>query len=118
MADTILRGCALVLAMSAIGCTDDEASVGAAAVTKQQVTAGYAEIVYMSYADAHDRAVALRGAIDAFVAAPSPALHEAAKRAWLEARYPYLQTEAYRFYAGPIDGADGPEGRINAWPLD
>ncbi|MEO0595147.1 MAG: imelysin family protein [Chloroflexota bacterium] len=31
---------------------------------------------------------------------------------------PYGQTEAYRFYGGPIDGEDGPEGLLNAWPLD
>jgi putative iron-regulated protein len=43
----------------------------------------------------------------------------AARRAWLAAREPYLQTEVYRFYAGPIDNpVDGPEGLLNAWPLD
>src|SRR5690606_25723822 len=30
----------------------------------------------------------------------------------------YGLTEAFRFYGGPIDAEDGPEGRINAWPLD
>jgi putative iron-regulated protein len=29
-----------------------------------------------------------------------------------------LQTEVYRFYGGPIDDEDGPEGLLNAWPLD
>ena len=41
-----------------------------------------------------------------------------ARKAWLAAREPYGQTEAFRFYGGPIDDAKGPEGRINAWPLD
>ena len=43
---------------------------------------------------------------------------EAAKEAWLAAREPYGQTEAFRFSGGPIDDADGPEGLLNAWPLD
>ena len=36
----------------------------------------------------------------------------------MASREPYLQTEAYRFYSGPIDDDKGPEGLINAWPLD
>ena len=32
---------------------------------------------------------------------------------------PYGQTEVYRFYDGPIDNPeDGPEGALNAWPMD
>ena len=42
----------------------------------------------------------------------------AAKDAWLNARESYGQTEAFRFASGPIDDADGPEGLLNAWPLD
>ena len=43
---------------------------------------------------------------------------EAAKAAWIAAREPYSQSEAFRFYAGPIDDKDGPEPMINGWPLD
>ena len=25
---------------------------------------------------------------------------------------------SFRFYAGPIDDADGPEGQLDAWPMD
>jgi putative iron-regulated protein len=49
---------------------------------------------------------------------PSEETHQTAKDAWLAAREPYGQTEVYRFYGGPIDDEDGPEGLINAWPLD
>ena len=45
------------------------------------------------------------------------ALNEA-KEAWLASRIPYGQTEGYRFYDGPIDDSNGPEGQLNAWPLD
>lgn len=88
-------------------------------VTKEAVVAAYGELVYINYVDARDEAVVMQAAIDAFVADPGPGTHEAAKRAWLEARIPYGQTEAFRFYDGPIDGPDGgPEGQLNAWPLD
>ena len=58
-------------------------------------------------------------AIDNFIAEPSPHRLEAAKRAWLRARDEYGVTEIYRFYEGPIDNEEsGPEGLINAWPMD
>ena len=63
--------------------------------------------------------MALDAAIDRFLAAPSQPRLDAAKRAWLRARDDYGVTEIYRFYEGPIDNEeDGPEGLINAWPLD
>jgi len=79
----------------------------------------YAQIAYQSYADSLEMAEALDTALDAFVADPSPATQDAAKAAWLAAREPYLQTEVYRFYDGPIDNpTDGPETALNAWPMD
>ncbi len=53
------------------------------------------------------------------MADPSEETLAAARVAWLASREPYLQTEVYRFYDGPIDNAEtGPEGLINSWPLD
>ena len=85
---------------------------------KQDATETYARIVYASYQDALQKAEALDAALEAFVADPSAERFEAAKEAWLAAREPYGQTEVYRFYAGPIDDADGPEALMNAWPMD
>lgn len=80
---------------------------------------GYVAIVRASYADSLTSAQAMKVAIDAFVATPNATTLQAAKDAWKAAREPYGQTEVYRFYDGPIDNPDnGPEGRINAWPLD
>jgi putative iron-regulated protein len=85
----------------------------------EPVVANYATIVYTSYNDSLTKAKDLKTAIDDFVAAPSATTLEAAKTAWKAAREPYGQTESYRFYDGPIDNPeDGPEGRINAWPVD
>lgn len=85
---------------------------------KRDVVENYANIVFASYEDSYLLAVELDAAIDAFVAVPSEETLLAAHTAWLAAREPYGQTEAFRFYAGPIDDANGPEGLINAWPLD
>ncbi|HEX6272961.1 MAG TPA: imelysin family protein [Polyangiaceae bacterium] len=91
---------------------DPEAVADSARVT-------YADIVLRSYEDSLDAAVELDTALVAFVDEPSEANLEAARIAWLESREPYLQTEVYRFYDGPIDNPeDGPEGLLNAWPLD
>ena len=86
--------------------------------TKQDALATYADIVFASYQDSLTTAIALQTAIDAFVANPSPETQQAAKDAWLAAREPYGQTEAYRFYGGPIDDEDGPDALLNSWPLD
>ena len=51
--------------------------------------------------------VALQAAIDALLAAPSPETLDAARQAWVDARPAYLRTEAFQFYAGPVDGAGG-----------
>jgi putative iron-regulated protein len=88
------------------------------AALKSEVVANYADVVYAGYQDTYDTAVALQAALHAFVDNPSPETHQAAKDAWLAAREPYGQTEAFRFYGGPIDDENGPEPLLNGWPLD
>lgn len=88
------------------------------AALKEEIKETYASIVYASYEDAFNEAVELQSAINDFVANPTQAGLDACKQAWKDAREPYGQTEAYRFANGPIDDEDGPEGLLNAWPLD
>nr|WP_235578115.1 imelysin family protein [Pseudorhodoferax sp. Leaf267] len=78
----------------------------------------HAVLVSAGYEDALQGALALQQAIAAFLASPTQAGLDAARKAWLDAREFYGQTEAFRFYGGPIDDDNGPEGRINAWPMD
>ena len=78
----------------------------------------YAVLVYAGYADALAGAQEMQSAIRAFVAAPSAEGLAKARQAWKDAREFYGQTEAFRFYGGPIDGDNGPEGRMNGWPMD
>lgn len=105
----------LLLGLSAAGCSGSDSEVEA---LEREVVASYSEIVYASYDDALTLVRELRDRIGALVADPSAETLEAARAAWLVAREPYGQTEAYRFYGGPIDDVDGPEPMINAWPLD
>ena len=78
----------------------------------------YAAMVHANYEDSHERARELQDAIGDFLDSPSAPALQSARDAWLAARGPYGQTEAFRFYGGPIDDVDGPEVLINAWPLD
>jgi len=88
------------------------------APTAATVATQYANLVYASYSDTLAAAQALQTSITAFTANPSAEGLAKARKAWLDAREFYGQTEAFRFYAGPIDGKDGPEGNINSWPMD
>lgn len=89
-----------------------------AAATYATVATHYAALVHANYSDTLAAAQDMQAAIKAFVAAPSADGLAAARKAWLGAREFYGQTEAFRFYGGPIDDDKGPEGQINAWPLD
>lgn len=75
----------------------------------------YADIAEAGYADALAGAKALAVAVDALIANPTEETLGKARAAWLAARVPYMQTEAFRF-GNPI--VDKWEGKVNAWPLD
>jgi putative iron-regulated protein len=101
--------------LSTIGCSNDK-DVALDLMSDASVT--YADIVLASYSDSVTTAQSLNDSIDTFIAEPSAAGLTEAKTAWFNSREPYLQTEVYRFYEGPIDNeTDGPEGLLNAWPM-
>ena len=111
----VLIGCASLFALLIVGCGSVEQEAND---LKPQVVENYANIVHANYEDSLSTARDLQTAINEFVASPSEATHVTAQEAWLAAREPYGQTEAFRFASGPIDDEDGPEGLLNAWPLD
>lgn len=79
----------------------------------------YADGVHASYQASLESAQELDSLIDTFVAEPTEENLDATKEQWLAARDDYGVTEAFRFYGGPIDNEEtGPEGLINAWPMD
>ncbi|MEL6425265.1 MAG: imelysin family protein [Pseudomonadota bacterium] len=85
------------------------------AASPRDVIDGYADLALAKYADSLTAAQSLQTAVRAFIDAPSAETHAAAKDAWLAARVPYQQTEAYRFGNAVVDAW---EGKVNAWPLD
>jgi putative iron-regulated protein len=75
--------------------------------------------VYASYGASIQSAATMQDRIDRFLQRPTQARLSAARNAWLSARDDYIVTEPFRFYGGPIDDPKtGPEGLINAWPMD
>ncbi|CDF82251.1 Insulin-cleaving metalloproteinase outer membrane protein [Pseudomonas knackmussii B13] len=123
----------LAIAISLAGCGDDkkEAAAQAAApaastqsaapaikadeAAVKAVVKNYADIAEAVYGDSLSTAKALQTAVDALIAKPSEANLKAAREAWLAARVPYSQSEAFRFGNKVVDDW---EGAINAWPLD
>lgn len=79
---------------------------------------GYAQNAFSQYLKASEEAQTLNQLVKNFIANPTQDKLEAAKAQWIVARKIYSQTETYRFFDSPIDDADGPEGLINAWPID
>jgi putative iron-regulated protein len=87
----------------------------ALAATPEEVTRTYADLALATYQDSLTTAQGLQAAVAALIAKPSEEALQAARAAWLAARVPYQQTEAFRF-GNPM--VDDWEGRVNAWPLD
>ena len=85
------------------------------AVERAEVLDTYANIAAAGYADSLITAQALQTAVGALLDQSSEAALQAARTAWIAARVPYMQTEAYRFGNAIVDDW---EGRVNAWPLD
>jgi putative iron-regulated protein len=91
------------------------ASAASAQSAPKDVVKTYADIAQAGYTDSLDTAKTLKLAVDAFLAAPTEDSLRAARAAWIAARIPYMQTEAYRFGNAIVDDW---EGKVNAWPLD
>nr|WP_244500758.1 imelysin family protein [Methyloceanibacter marginalis] len=75
----------------------------------------YADIAQAGYEDSLETAKTMHLAINEFLSEPTEPNLRAARAAWIAARIPYMQTEAYRFGNAIVDDW---EGKVNAWPLD
>lgn len=84
----------------------------------------YTQLVYLNYLDSYNDALLLQKKVKQFLSSPTSTSFTEVKKAWLHSRDSYSQTEAFRFYEGPIDfvdeknGEEGPEGRLNSWPIN
>jgi len=87
----------------------------AAADSAKDVLKSYADIAQAGYEDSLETATTMKLAINAFLSEPTEPNLRAARAAWIAARIPYMQTEAYRFGNAIVDDW---EGKVNSWPLD
>ena len=85
------------------------------ATSERSVLVHYADLAQALYEDSLISAQALQRAVDRLIASPTESNLKRAKQAWVAARVPYQQTEAYRFGNAIVDDW---EGKVNAWPLD
>ncbi len=91
------------------------AATAAISAEKGEVLDTYANMAHAAYEDSLITTKRLQAAIDQLLSDPSAEALQAAKSAWIAARVPYQQTEAYRFGNAIVDEW---EGKVNAWPLD
>src|SRR6185312_13183471 len=87
----------------------------AAESSTKDVLKNYADIAAAGYADSLATAKNLQLAVNQLLANPTDQNMLAARAAWVAARIPYMQTEAYRFGNKIVDDW---EGKVNSWPLD
>ncbi|WP_439541254.1 imelysin family protein [Hyphomicrobium sp.] len=102
-------------AFAAISLAATAPTARAEAPKAQDVLVNYSNIAEATYGDSLTTARALKAAIDTLLKTPTADTLAAARKAWIAARVPYMQTEAFRF-GNPV--VDGWEGRVNSWPLD
>jgi len=106
---------ALAAASVAILLAATTAATAADAPSTPAVAKNYADIAEASFSDTLIEARKLKAAVDTLIKSPTEDNLVAARKAWLAARIPYMQTEAFRFGNKIVDDW---EGRVNAWPLD
>ena len=87
------------------------------------IAQSYVNLVSHYYNEVYVRTNNMHKSVNMFLKYPTEDNLEHVKNKWIEARKVYGITEAFRFYGGPIDGVnqygeEGPEGLINAWPLN
>ncbi len=113
MTRSLLRAGLIALTLGTTALTSP--SVLAETVSASAVLKTYADIAAAGYEDSLTTAKELKTAVAALLADPTEETLAAARDAWLVARNPYQQTEAYRFGNAIVDDW---EGKVNAWPLD
>ncbi len=102
-------------AMAAAVCAASVPAIAEQASDVAAVVKTYADIAEAAYADSAAGARKLKAAVDTLIKDPTDANLKAARQAWVAARVPYMQTEAFRFGHAIVDDW---EGRVNSWPLD
>jgi putative iron-regulated protein len=103
------------VALLALGICLGLSPAAAAEPSAKDVLKTYADIAAAGYADSLATAKNLQLAVNQLLDHPTDENMLAARAAWVAARIPYMQTEAYRFGNKIVDDW---EGKVNSWPLD
>ena len=106
---------ALVALGICLGLTPAAAEPDVKDTSVKDVLKTYADIAAAGYDDSVATAKTLQFAVNQLLADPTDQNMLAARAAWVAARIPYMQTEAFRFGNKIVDDW---EGRVNSWPLD
>lgn len=112
----LCRAAVFTLATSALASSTLASSTNALAKpSEQEIVEHYSTLAHAIFEDSLSSAKTLQQAVEQLLAKPSTVTQQAAQQAWIAARVPYQQSEAYRF-GNPI--IDDWEGQVNGWPLD
>ncbi len=114
MTSRLIHSRAILVSLALVGGALCQAAVAEPA-TVAGVIKNYADIAEAGYSDSLAAAKKLQTAVNALIKTPSGDTLKAARQAWLDARVPYMQTEAFRFGNKIVDDW---EGKVNSWPLD
>lgn len=83
---------------------------------KLEIVTNFADnVIIPTYQELLEQANTLSQLVDTFVSNPNQANLQAARQAWIEARYPWEQSEAFAF--GPADSL-GYDGDLDDWPVN
>ncbi len=82
-------------------------SMSLQAATVESVLEHYSDLAYAMYSDSLQTAETLQQKIEILIANPTEETLDASKQAWIAARVPYMQTEAYRFGNAIVDDWEG-----------
>ena len=114
---TILK-CSLPL-FFVVGCSsaaaDSETPPGATYDFTAALHTTVTEVIEPTYSDLYARAADLRSAAETLAASPTDANLDATRTAWVNARKPWEQSEAFLF--GPVESL-GIDPSIDSWPVD
>jgi len=112
---SLARPVALVALGVCLGLSPAAAEPNVKDTSVKDVLKTYADIAAAGYADSLATAKTLQLAVNQLLANPTDQSMLSARAAWVAARIPYMQTEAFRFGNKIVDDW---EGRVNSWPLD
>ncbi|WP_372473793.1 imelysin family protein [Capnocytophaga sp. ARDL2] len=105
----------VIAAAVAVGCSSVDDSKNTTPGYKDVLTALSVDVITETYKDLNQKAIALKNSVDAFIANSSDANLQAMRKAWVDTRKPWEQSEGFLY--GPVD-TEGLDPALDTWPVD